>query len=298
MAGARAALAHAVFSDARRAVVEEALAVTRQSLDLQRGRYKTGDLAGLDLDRLELEEQTLAAEVEATRSESAAALADCRARLFAECEVDGLDAHALVDDATPVPSEENEPEARRPDVKALMLSSQASLEDARLARRRAWPDPTLSVGYTRDYLVISGDQPKTLSLGLSFPVPIFDRGTKDAARAEAQAAEARFTAEALRQRIRSDLSSLREREARLYAALSAARFSSLPKSLAILEATQKAAALGELSMTDLLLARRQHTELALRVLDLEGQLFDVRTALRRDTAVDLLPESEHPNHDE
>lgn len=297
VAGARAALAHSVFAEARREAVEEALTLTRQSLELQRGRYKTGDLAGLDLDRLELEEETLAAEAETSRAESTATLADCQARLFAECEVGGSDAHELVDPPGSNVLTAEAGEAKRPDVEALMLAGQASLEDARLARRRAWPDPTLSVGYTRDFLVISGDQPRTFSFGVTLPVPIFDRGARDAARAEAQASEARLTAEALRQRIRSDLSSLREREERLWAALSTARSSSLPRSRAILDATQKAAALGELSMTDLLLARRQHTELALRVLDLESQLFDVRTALRRHTAADLLPESEHANHD-
>jgi len=51
---------------------------------------------------------------------------------------------------------------------------------------------------------------------------------------------------------------------------------------------------GEVGMTDLLLARRTHIELTLRVLQLQKDAFDVATDLRHALALDaaLVPQKE------
>ncbi|HVY48975.1 MAG TPA: TolC family protein, partial [Minicystis sp.] len=63
----------------------------------------------------------------------------------------------------------------RPDVRALKASR--AYADATLgqARREALPDISLGVAYTHSGFTISGDNPNSLALTLSLPLPVFDR---------------------------------------------------------------------------------------------------------------------------
>jgi cobalt-zinc-cadmium efflux system outer membrane protein len=60
----------------------------------------------------------------------------------------------------------------------------------------------------------------------------------------------------------------------------------VPRAKGVLDATVSAVSQGGLSMTDLLLARRTHTDLLLRVIDLEFDAFNVRNDLRRGLGLD------------
>ena len=124
---------------------------------------------------------------------------------------------------------------------------------------------------------------------MSLPIPAFDRGQHDSARAEARASEMELSAQALAARVRAQVASLIEERASLEAALHRLREDAVPRSASILDATVGAVIHGELSMTDLLLARRTHTELRLKALELQWSAFGVgnglRTALGLDAAL-------------
>ena len=60
----------------------------------------------------------------------------------------------------------------------------------------------------------------------------------------------------------------------------------VPTSSRVLESTLAAVNRGGMSMTDLLLARRTHTDLLLKVMDLQFDLFSVRNDLRRALGLD------------
>src|SRR5262249_13414652 len=138
----------------------------------------------------------------------------------------------------------------RPDLRALELAEQASESDATLARHQAIPDPALSLGYTRDKLVISGDQPRTLLFGLTVPLPLFDHGQRQAARAELKAEELRRTRQASLLRAHSQVTSLLERRQSLDHTLQELRQEAVPRSKSVLDSTVAAVNEGELSTTD------------------------------------------------
>ena len=230
----------------------------------------------------------LEAEIAQNGSEYEAALAACRTVLTAECDPTGAELASL-DGAAEAPAATGAPgEAlfARPDIRALQLLGRSAREDATLARRRAIPDPSLSVGYTRDRLVVSGDQPRSLAFGLSLSLPVFDHGQHDAARADLRVMELEQTAAAALSRARSDVTALLERRATLEGTLRKLREGALPRSKRVLDSTVAAFNQGELSMTDLLLARRTHTDLVLKVMELAYGAFSARNDLRQALGLD------------
>src|SRR6185369_13988974 len=64
---------------------------------------------------------------------------------------------------------------RRPDLRAAGASRTLAEAEIAAARRDAYPDITLGVGYTHSAFQVSGDNPNTLGLSLSLPLPVFDR---------------------------------------------------------------------------------------------------------------------------
>jgi outer membrane protein TolC len=61
----------------------------------------------------------------------------------------------------------------------------------------------------------------------------------------------------------------------------------LPLGINVLDSTEKAYRLGQVSMTDLLLARRQRGELALDLVDTRFALFQIRSQIRRVFGLDV-----------
>lgn len=284
MADARASIAQILYFKSRQAAIADDLETARQILDLQRVRFERGDLSGIDLDRLELDVQVLQSDLARTASDLREQQAICASLLFAACEPGdaGLDAvTALLQPVdTPLPPGWDAQLGERPDVHALDAQQHAAEMEVELARRRRLPDPVLSAGYTRDRFVISGNNPRTLAVGVSVPLPLFDRGQHDMARAAAEASEWHAAAAALTTRARVDAESLRDREQSLSMALTALRDGALSRATSVFTSTNAAVGQGELSTTDLLLARRTRTEVTLRVMELQRDLFLVQNELR------------------
>lgn len=289
VADARYALARVAYLKGRLALLEENLAGAQRVADLERARLEHGALSGNDYDRLLLDTITLTSDVARNRAEYTAALGVCQAVLHAPCDADAAEPSDL-DTAAPIPAVPApfDP-ARRPDIEALRLEGKAAEKDAELARRQAIPDPTVRLAYTRDnsaYLP-SGSQPNTLSLTVSVPLPIFDHGQYAAARATARAEEQRHLADALVIGGETGVSALWTRKASVEAALATLGAQAVPKSKGVLDSTSKAFDQGQVSMTDLLLARRTHLALVLSEMDLRFDFFSVRNDLRRALGLDV-----------
>ena len=88
----------------------------------------------------------------------------------------------------------------RPDLAAVQRERSRALSVLAYARRQAYPDPTVGLTYTRDRFVVSGDNPQSLGLSVSIPVPLFERNQAGIGHAQvdlrgAENAEARLVAE-------------------------------------------------------------------------------------------------------
>lgn len=285
IADARASLARVAWLRAKMALLEDNLAGARRAAELQKARLDRGAVSGNDYDRLLLDNISLEADVARARADLDGALSTCAALMAAPCDA-GSAGIADIDAAAPLPAAINADLERRPDVQAARLEGAASEKDAVLAERRAIPDPSVRVGFVHDMYLIGGSQPNTLAVTLTVPIPLFDHGQHDAARARARAVEQRHLAGALLSGARSDLSGLLSRKAFLESALKTLDTVAVPKSTGILDATLRAFDQGQVSMTDLLLARRTHLSLVLSQMDLHFEHFSVRSDLRHTLGLD------------
>jgi cobalt-zinc-cadmium efflux system outer membrane protein len=284
-ADAREAIARLLYAKSRRTVLAEELRTAREILDLQRVRLDRGDLSGVDFDRLQLETEMLESDVAQASAELDESLATCAAALFAPCDTGPADLDTLAPllqaPDVALPAGWDALLKDRPDLKALELQQQAFAQDAALALRRRIPDPIVSAGYTRDRFLISGNNPRTLAVGVTIPLALFDRGQHDAARALAQQRELAETATSIAARARAELDGLRRRQASLTSALDALKTSALTRADTILTTTESAVNQGELSTTDLLLARRARADVTLKLMDLQLQLYLVQNDVRQ-----------------
>jgi cobalt-zinc-cadmium efflux system outer membrane protein len=267
LADARDSLAKIVYLTERGHVLEERLRSARHVAELEHVRLEHGDISGIDQDRLDLQE----------------AVADCSALLLAPCTP--IDASmASVDAAAPTPETFPDVDSMiraRPDVRAALLASTAAKSDALYYRRHAIPDPTVGVQYTRDFYVLGGNQPHRIGATLSLPLPFFDHGQHLARTAEGQATEYGMQARSIQTRAAAAARSLVLRRNILRDKLETLEKLSIPRADGVLKSSEDAYHRGQLSLTDLLLVRREHASLVLDALDTRYELFSVRNTLYR-----------------
>jgi outer membrane protein, heavy metal efflux system len=169
-----------------------------------------------------------------------------------------------------------------PRVRGLEATARAARIEADAARRRAVPDIDVLLGY-RTVTVPAAAGAMTghgFRVGLSLPLPFFDRGQGQAAQAEVESSVAQAAANQLRQD-----SDARARGAIEQLVLLEAGRSELEHAASQVEELQaKALALyaaGELSMTELLDAFRAVEEARLARIELAEQIALARLALMR-----------------
>ena len=288
MAEARLAIGRVVYLKAKQAMLEERLGSARAVLALERSRLKQGYMSGNDYDRLLLDTITVEARTARNQAELDGALQLCQAAFHSPCVLGGsqeTDLGAAAPLPTPLPDLEAAL-ARRPDIQALQRARESALQDAKGARRRAIPDVTVRLGYLEDKLIAAGDQPHTFQLGLLVPLPAFNRGQHDAAKAQARAGEIELTAEAALIRARAEAQALLRRRSYVASTLERLVKNAVPLSSALIVSSLKAFNAGQFSTTDLLAVRRAHLALLISVRDLDFEHFTVRNDLRRTLGID------------
>jgi cobalt-zinc-cadmium efflux system outer membrane protein len=153
--------------------------------------------------------------------------------------------------------------AAQPELALADANRRASNARIDLARAERIPDIKVEALYHR----LEGTKENTFDLGLSIPLPLFDRnqGKLREARAEAAAAEARSRLTENELNLR-----LRESYAQLTSALATSRALQteiLPRAETILKAAEARYAAGETSLTELLPVRRDWAAVQLSHLD-------------------------------
>jgi len=272
----------------RGAVLQRLVGDSAEGLRLQRARAQRGDVAGLDVDRLEVEHLRLQSSVAEAASVREAAIARCTQLLGLPCPRFGNDEQAQrflsqADLAPPTPQALDQ----RPDIQALGARvAQANAEHV-LAARQKIPDPTLSLGYQRDQFVASGNQGNSVNVAVSIPLPVFDHGQVAAARAD----KARELATSTRQTLLANAAAMvdlaRKRIVLLMQRAGTLDGEAIPRARGVFERMEAAARRGGAALQDVLLARRALEELQLDRVTIAAERFRVIVDGRR--AAGLLP---------
>ncbi|HET6340520.1 MAG TPA: TolC family protein [Polyangiales bacterium] len=283
VADARLALGRLLYAKARANELDQSLTQARAAADVAKGRLDHQALSGVDYDRLLIDLGGVESDTLRAHAEADAAQTVCDTALRSRCVIDDVDVSVLsrADIAPQVPALE-----QRPDIAQLSYQAQAAEKDATLAGRRAVPDLTFRLGYTRDTFTVSGDQAHTLGLTVSAPIPVFDQGEHAKSAALARASSLTNQRESALARAKSSVTSLQTRQQALAAALAKIESDALPRVDAVLRAEEHGLIEGQLDITDLVLARRDAIGLRLQSLDLRFELFSTNNELRQALGLD------------
>jgi len=147
-------------------------------LDISRTRFNAGDIAQIDLDRLELQRVQYESDLQAAEENLENAKIQLLTLLNSRTPIDQVDVAGPYDFSDQLmPRDEFRKLAldTRPDLKAAVQAVDKAQTDHRLAVANGSTDPTLSAWYTHNS---SNNNPfglNTLGVSVSFPLRIFDR---------------------------------------------------------------------------------------------------------------------------
>jgi cobalt-zinc-cadmium efflux system outer membrane protein len=298
MSDARAAMTRVAYLGSRQQILEDGLASAQSMADLTKIRLDRGDVSGVDQARLLLDVERVQRDVADNQSDLQDALADCEALLFAPCRADATTLDSAEKSAGRAAyGDLDSIIASRPDLRALRFSQQAAVAEATMHRRSAIPDPTIGVAFTRDYYEAAGSQPYTVGVSASLPLPFFDHGQYQALEAEHRAEELSFELQSSQRHAASEARSLLIRRRVLLGKLDNIQRTALPRSKEVVDSTTVAYQRGQISLTDLLIARREHASLLLEEADTRFALFNIENDLRRALGIDQNLVGQKPRED-
>jgi cobalt-zinc-cadmium efflux system outer membrane protein len=206
--GVRSAFAEVLRAAAERELAREVAARYAETVRISRARFQAGDMSEAELRKIELE---------GLKYDNQVTDADMQADL----ERNRLMAILGFAPGAPLPAPDPQDEAarpsydlaaltrraleRRPDLRATAVAGDVANAQLVAATREAYPDLSVGVNYTHDSFTVSGDNPNTLGLSLSLPLPIFDRNQANRRRAELDQRRAENDAERVRIRVEHDV---------------------------------------------------------------------------------------------
>jgi cobalt-zinc-cadmium efflux system outer membrane protein len=151
--------------------------------------------------------------------------------------------------------------AHRPDVLATRAARTFASAVISSEKREALPDLTLGLSYTHSQFTVSGDNPNTLGLSASVPLPIFDRNQAGIGRAELEARRAENEAIKLGLEVRREVAEAARRLERVQALLAVYEGGGmLGRAETALKVAEKSYQAGASSLLELLEARRTYIE--------------------------------------
>lgn len=182
----RSAFADAVRAQSERDMAKEVAGRYADTVRLSQSRFRAGDIAESELRKIELEQLRY----ENAVLDAALQVDIARQRLVALLGLgpdEGLPGGKLVElevqptfDVKQLTAQALE---HRPDLRAATVGRSAAEARLSSAERDAYPDLTLGATYTHSDFTVSGDNPNSLGLSLSLPLPLFDRNQANIARA-------------------------------------------------------------------------------------------------------------------
>lgn len=147
-------------------------------LDISRTRFSAGDIAQIDLDRLELQRAQYEADLQAAQEALENAKIQLLALLNDRTPIDDFDVVGPYEFNDQLPARDDVRKSAldtRPDLKAALASVDKARTDHTLAIANGSTDPTLSFWYTHNGSYNNPAATNTLGVSINVPLRLFDR---------------------------------------------------------------------------------------------------------------------------
>ncbi len=268
-------------------VLGQSAATLRQEARIAEFRFRAGEISSSDKDQIDITAEKL--ELEAKTAESAAA----QARVALETLLGTPNPRGAIvlndrlETLAAGPAVEPSPVAAvcRPDVVAAEAALRKTESELRLQKANRIPDPTVLFMYEHE----PPDQPDTVGLGLSFPLPLWNRNTGNLRAAEAARDQARLALQKAEAQAAADIAtaSLAYEDARKR--WRSYRDAIQPKSENIRKTIAFAYEKGGVSLLDLLVAERNDNEVRLAATQAAADTILAAAAL--EAAAKVMPDT-------
>jgi len=177
-------------------------------IDISRDRFKAGDLAQVDLDRIELLRVQYESEIENAIVNLRTAKIQLLQLLDDRTPVDQFDVAGTFDfsdSLEPLETYRDAALAARPDLQAALQAIQQSETNHKLAIANGSTDPTFAAWYTYNSSNNNPNGIQTLGVSVSVPLRIFDRNQGEKQRTLIDIDHSREAGEAVRSQVFSDV---------------------------------------------------------------------------------------------
>ncbi|MBI3875710.1 MAG: TolC family protein [Verrucomicrobia bacterium] len=259
--GVTRAYVAALLAGANTQILRQSAASLRKEAQIAETRLKAGDISLADKAQIEIAADRL--ELDAKNAESSAKSARLAVEVLlgtpnpagAWAPGDSLETLA----GRPFPAASETPGAARPDLLAAEHARLKADADLKLAKAQRIPDPTVLFQYEHEPF----DQPNTLGIGISIPLPLWNRNTGNIMAAEAARDQAAIFADKLRVQIKAEITGARLAYDESSERLARYREQIQPKSAKIRETVSFAYQKGGASLLDLLSAERNDNDVRL-----------------------------------
>lgn len=250
------------------AATRENLAYYDHMLQISRDRFKAGDIAHVDLDRLELQRAQFESDFQTALTNLRTAKIQLLAILNDRTPVDKFDVRGLfeakeislsLDDFRQIAFDS------RPDLRAALQSVDKAKTDYKLAVANGSTDPTFGMDFGRDPPI-----PLYFGVSVSIPLRIFDRNQGEKARTKLDITREEKMAEAVRAQVYNDVDSAYTALQNNWVLLRTYKTQYLEQAVRVRETIGFSYQRGGASLVDFLLAEQDDRGIQLSYLNLVG----------------------------
>ena len=250
---------------------ENARVLNESALSLQRQaaiadiRFRSGDISDSDLKQIQNNAEVF--DLQAKSAEAAAVQGRISVEILMgvhQPKGDWIPVDSLESLSVPTMSSETHSSAgARPDVMAAEADLRKAKSDVELQKALRIPDPTFSVLYERNPPGPPG--PDTLGVGVSFPLPLWNRNRGNISAAEASREQSALTLSKLEAQAKADLAAAQVAYQEADTRLKRYQEQILPRSAQVRESVAFAYSKGGASLVDLLTAERDDNSVRLAI---------------------------------
>lgn len=278
-AGVTQAYVAVLVAEEKRQILTDSAASLRKEAGIAEARQRAGEISLADKSQIEIAAERL--ELDAASAEADARNAEVGLKtLLGDKQPQGtiLLADSLQTLAEINPGETNLQAAlaKRPDIRAAESARAKATADLRLQKAMRIPDPTFLGQYEHE----PPDQPNTIGLGVSFPVPIWNRNRGNITAAEATLQQTEVQLAKVEAQAAADIATAQTSYSSASSRWQRYRDQLVPKSRQIRETVAFAYEKGGASLLDLLSAQRNDNDVRLGTAQAAADTANAAAALR------------------
>jgi len=288
----RAAFVQALEARAIVALSRDSLDYYDKIIDISRQRFHAGDIAQIDLDRIELQRVQYEAEMQNALVNLRTAKIELLQMLNDRTPVDEFEPEGSFDyspDLKPLEELRQTALDARPDLRAALQSIELSTAQHKLAIANGSTDPTLSGWWTHNPSFNNPNDVNSLGLSVNVPLRIFDRNQGEKQRTKIDIARAQQSGDAARSQVFSDVDSSYAQVASDISLLKPYKEKYLQQSTRVRDTVTFSYQHGGASLMDFLNAQSDYRTVQLAYLQLVGTYLTAASQLNLAVGREVIP---------